>query len=679
MMIGFYSRLALEGMKKNHKLYVPYLMTCGLMVAMFYIICYLSESPVIRYVKGADTVSLVLGLGMFVIAVFAAIFLFYTHSFLIRRRNREFGLYNILGMSKGNISVILIWETVLTALISLATGLFTGILLSKLAELCIINLVQGEVTYQFTLNPHAALRTCWIFCTIFLVILLFSFGKVQLSKPLNLLKAELVGEKPPRANWVLALIGAVMLGGAYYLALSIKEPISAMILFFAAVLLVIVATYLLFIAGSTTLCKLLQKNRSYYYKSNHFVSVSSMTYRMKRNGAGLASICILLTMVLVMLSSTSCLYFGGNAAMDEMYAYDMYTTFVLPNGEPLSEEQQAWMEQTVRSAAGDRLKGADGYRCSSIAGLLKKDGMLEPDPAEIDQVKVKNYDNVRMLLVIPLEDYNRAAKENRTLKPGETMLYTSGKAYPYKTLTIGDGNPMTITTQLSSIPNALLQPGMKVSTCLYLIVPNYDEVLQPFYEQVNSFGVHSMDQIWQYCFDLDGDVDDQIEVRKVIEEALSENEELNDAILSYSINSCGEAKLDFLAMYGSLFFLGVLLSIVFIVAAVLIIYYKQISEGYEDQKRFAIMQNVGMTKTEIRRSINSQVLTVFFAPLAMSVLHLCFAFPMIWRILVLLGVSDLKRLILVNVAVCVALGAFYAAVYRITSNVYYGIVSGIKE
>ena len=314
-MRGLYRRLAWSGIAKHRKFYLPYLLTCIAMITMYSIIAFLPDTEFLLSFRGSELMQTILMLGTFVIAVFALIFLFYTNSFLIRRRKREFGLYNILGMGKRHLACVVIWEAVFLAGISLAAGLLLGILLSKTAELGMVRLVAAQTDYRLRIEVPAIRETLAVFGVIHLLILLNSLRQIHLTNPLELLRSESAGEKPPKANWVLALLGAVLLGGAYALAVSIEEPVSALLWFFVAVIMVILGTYLLFIAGSVALCRLLQKNKRYYYKTNHFVSVSSMLYRMKRNGAGLASICILCTMVLVMVSSTVCLYIGAEDSL----------------------------------------------------------------------------------------------------------------------------------------------------------------------------------------------------------------------------------------------------------------------------------------------------------------------------------------------------------------------------
>lgn len=289
---GFYLKLGFEGIRKNKQLYTPYLLSCTLMVLMFYMLSALGENPYLGSLRGGRTTQSVLQLGSFVMIIFSALLLFYSNSFMIRRRHREFGLYNVLGMSKRHIGRILLWESFLSGFFSLASGLIGGILFSKLFELGLLYLLKEQINYSITVSVTSLVGTVlyfgFVFCLLF-IRSLFTLGRL---KPTELLKAEKVGEKPPKANWVLAIIGALILSAAYFIAIIAPDPITALALFFLAVILVIIATYLLFISGSVSLCRFLQNRKGYYYKSNHFISVSSMAYRMKRNGAGLGSICI---------------------------------------------------------------------------------------------------------------------------------------------------------------------------------------------------------------------------------------------------------------------------------------------------------------------------------------------------------------------------------------------------
>ena len=323
MRFGFYLKLALSGIRNNKKTYVPYILTGIGMVMMYYIVAFLSCSSSVTSMHGGGVVREFLSLGSNVIALFALILLFYTNSFLMKRRKKEFGLYNILGMGKNNLSRVFIWETLIISAVSIIGGLGCGILFSKAVELLIGRMLGSNVSFRFEILQRPISKAFIIFAVIFILILINSLRQIYFSKPIELIHSESVGEKPPKGNWFIALIGAGLLFAAYYISVTISDPVSAVVLFFVAVLMVIIATYLLFIAGSVVFCRLLQKNKAYYYKTNHFISISSLVYRMKRNGAGLASICILSTMVLVMISSTFCLYIGGEENLRNRYPIDI--------------------------------------------------------------------------------------------------------------------------------------------------------------------------------------------------------------------------------------------------------------------------------------------------------------------------------------------------------------------
>lgn len=677
-MRGLYRRLAWSGIAKNRKFYLPYLLTCIGMTTMYYIIAFLTDNEILLSFRGGEIMQTILMLGTFVIAVFALIFLFYTNSFLIRRRKREFGLYNILGMGKRHLACVVIWEAVFLAGISLAAGLLLGILLSKTAELGMVRLVAAQTDYRLRIEVPAIRETLAVFGVIHLLILLNSLRQIHLTNPLELLRSESAGEKPPKANWVLALLGAVLLGGAYALAVSIEEPISALLWFFVAVIMVILGTYLLFIAGSVALCRLLQKNKRYYYKTNHFVSVSSMLYRMKRNGAGLASICILCTMVLVMVSSTVCLYIGAEDSLVARYPRSL--VFRARMGGLGAQEAEA--AQTVRDFALAQAEQS-GQTASNLLDYRLAEGSVYFRGSEADLAGTVPYDSASTpweLRIVPLEDYNRVMGQNVALAPNQALLYTTQVAdYDQDVVALQSGITLTIADRVDSfLPTG--DDVANVSPVMYLFVPNFEEVVSPLLPLTNREGSFLMDMNWYFGFDLDGSDQAQIALFSDISAGL-ESLDLSVGGDSYFTVRC-ECRADqregFFSLYGGLFFLGILLGIVFLFAAVLMIYYKQISEGYEDQARFDIMQRVGMTRREIRRSINSQILTVFFLPLLTAGVHLAFAFPLIYKMLILFGVMDLHLLILTTASCYLVFAVLYTAVYRITSGAYYGIVSGAR-
>ncbi|HIS05256.1 MAG TPA: ABC transporter permease [Candidatus Fimenecus stercoravium] len=670
---GLYTKLAWTGIQKNRKLYLPYMLTCIGMVMMCYIVSFLKYSPVFGSLPGGDTVQAFLNMGFGVMCVFSLLFLFYTNSFLIRRRKKEFGLYNILGMGKKNLALVLGIETLLIALITLAAGLFCGILFSKLAELGIVKILGGTADFSFHIDLQSIRDTLLLFVVIYTLLYLNTLRQLHLTNPIELLHSENAGEKPPKGNALVAIFGAVLLIAAYVLAVSIEDPIAAMIWFFVAVIMVIIATYLLFISGSVTICRLLQKNKKYYYKTNHFISVSSMRYRMKRNGAGLASICILCTMVLVMVSSTVCLYIGKEDSLRMRYPrnYNLNVSVEsldMLHGEPVRQSLDAL--DSICENHGYAPTNVLSYPTAAFAGLIQNDRILLEVPESVNQLM--DIENLWQFFIISLEDYNRLMGASETLAEDEVMVYvTKDQTYDAPTLTIGTGEPLQVKKQAESfVDNGV--DAMQVIASLYIIVPDFDAAVAAFSEQQTPAELNYI-----YAFDLSCSDDAQIALQQEMDAALSEIETQAGEGSGFNLLLEGVAseRSFFYGMYGGLFFLGILLGIVFIFAAVLIIYYKQVSEGYEDQSRFEIMQKVGMTGREIRRSINSQVLTVFFLPLIMAGVHLGFAFPLIRKLLLIFSLTNFKLLILVTVCCYLIFALFYVLVYRATSRAYYSIVS----
>ena len=676
-----YARLAWTGMRKNRRLYLPYLLSCAGMVLMFYILMGLSGSPVLEHMSGGGSSAIILRLGTVVIAVFALIFLFYTHSFLIRRREREFGLYNVLGMGKGNIARILLWETVITYGLTTGTGLLLGMVLYKLAELGMVRLLQVPVTYTLTVSVSSLLAAAALFAAIHTLILLNGLRQLHGVSAVGLLRSESVGEKPPKAQWVLTAAGMVLLGAAYALAVSIKEPLAALTWFFAAVLMVIAATYLLFISGSVTLCRGLQRNKKYYYRPQHFVSVSSMAYRMKRNGAGLASVCILATMVLVMISSTTCLYVGQEDAVNARYPRDMDVAVYGRSDHPLDEAEAEQLRQGVESTVfnfGGQASNVATYREISVSGL--------PDGGDLRLgnagASAADSTHVIHIYFVPLEEYNAVTGQSLTLEDGQVYVAALRTEFHSDTLSIDGG--MTRHVMKREIPALVGAAVADITPSLTVVVPDFEQFVPELQSYLtNKYGWYPT-ATWHYAFDTDLPENQQGNI-----DGTTPN--LEDALNGYlagvssdwgvgvSVGSKAANRADFYGTYGGLFFLGIMLSIVFIFAAVAILYYKQLSEGYEDQSRFDIMQKVGMTKQDIRRSINSQLLTVFYLPLVLAGVHLCFAFPFIHKLLILFNLDN-RGLLIGTTAVSFAVFAvLYAIVYKLTGNTYYRIVAEDTE
>ncbi len=676
MRINVYPKLAWEGIRKNKRLYVPYIAMGALMVMMFYLLRFLQDSPVIGVMRGAVTLSTVLPMGYAVIAIFSIIFLFYTNSFLIRQRYREFGLYNILGMNKQNVCMIMVWESIFVGSIAIVTGLAAGILLSKGAELVLFNLVHMDISFDLRISAVSVFYTITGYIIIYLILLLNSVIKVWFAKPLDLLKSNKVGEKMPKRTWVYAAVGMVLLGAAYYLAVSIKEPLTALMYFFLAVIMVIIGTYALFMAGSVVLCRILQKNKRYYYQPNHFISVSSMMYRMKRNGAGLASICILLTMVLVMLSSTTSLYFGIEDSLVGRYPHSVNVVVGFSDVEDLNSENLKKLYEAVRENSPE-VKETDCYTMGGTSGLFSDQG-INLDVTSVD-VSINDYEQVGTLQVMSLEEYNRLCDADETLNADECLLYANRITYDSDTFTIVDGASYKVKKMLDNcVKDGDLDSMMNPS--MIMVVPDFEECLKT----VSDFRTRTEGTVmalrWKCGYDVES-TEQETKEAEAIEESLARLSETKsvDGLIFYSVDSREDNRESFYDLNGSLFFLGIVLSTVFLLAAVMIIYYKQLSEGYEDYARYEIMQKVGMTRQDIRKSINSQMLTVFVSPLLMAGLHLCFAFPFLWKIMMMFGLNNRTLIIAITVICYIIFGIFYVVVYKITSNLYFYIVSGNKR
>lgn len=670
---GFYPKLAVDGIRKNKRMYLPYILTCIGMVMMYYIIVFLQTSETIALLPGSGTVQGMLKMGSDVIAVFAGCFLFYTNSFLLRRRKKEFGLYNLLGMGKRHIVVVLFCETWIVYLISVAAGLFGGIAFSKLAELGLVNVMRGQAAYSFSLSGKALVQSVEVFGVIFLILFLNALRQIRFSTALSLLRSENVGEKPPKANWFLGIAAIVILAAAYTIAVKIQDPISALLVFFAAVVLVIVGTYLLLISGSVMLCRILQKNKKYYYRADHFVSVSSMAYRMKRNGASLASVCILATMVLVMISSTASLYFGTEEILDRRYPRDINLDFRITaeDARDLTEKVDGLRRQIGEAAetSGVRQSEIQEYRQMSVAGLVTQNGAVETDQERAEDLMMLGlYGSVYQFDLIPLEDYNALTGANETLRSGECLVSGDKELFENGRLSFIGGRDLKIKKRIS-YESAL---SIQVIT---VVVPDLADAVATAQELMERCGEPTV-LSWGYNFNTDIPKEEQYAFCRKIDETVGTGETAKAfGLVSYYSFARVNEETNQYAFSASFLYLGIVLSIVFVFAAVLIIYYKQISEGYEDQARFEIMRKVGMTKREIRKSINSQLLTVFSLPVLLAGVHLAFAFPIIQKLLLLFSLSHAELFAATTIGCFAVFAVCYGIVYRLTSNAYYRIVT----
>ena len=480
---GFYPKLAADGIRKNKRLYLPFILTCIGMVAMEYIITFLGLSKAILQLPGGETIRVVMRLGSFVIAIFAVIFLFYTNSFLLRRRKKEFGLFNILGMGKNNIAVILLWECLIILGISLVCGLFFGIALSKLAEIGLFFIMNGSADYSFSIDFSGVLMTVGIFALIFVLLYFNALIRVKHSSAVDLIKSENSGEKAPKANWLLGVLGVILLGAAYYLAVSIDNPIEALVWFFVAVVMVIVATYLLMISGSVLFCRLLQKNKDYYYRSNHFVSVSSMVYRMKRNGAGLASICVLATMVLVMISSSSCLYFGAEDSLASRYPREICVTATVEEPEQLDESNISIIRDYLNKNSvefGAKPSNINQAPYAYVSALPVGTDMVCDHNS--NKIGIYSYNDIRDIWFFDVDFYNENTGDNLQLAPGEVMLLTYRCSYDENVISFNDGKNFSVRELKEGRLHVIGEQEANMVPSITVILPKLSDIESSFPE-----------------------------------------------------------------------------------------------------------------------------------------------------------------------------------------------------
>lgn len=673
-----YPKLAWQGIRKNAEMYLPYLLMGILMVGVSYIMNYLTRPALMGALSMGGTTLMVLQMGKIVISVFSVIFLYYCNSFLIRRRMKEFGLYNILGMGKGNIARVMLWETLLTALLVFAGGLLLGLSLSRLVEMALINLLHADYTVPMELfYPNGVTWVLLLFGGIYVLILLANLLRMRLSNPVALLKSENTGEKPPKANWFFGLVGLLILLSAYYVAAVSQSPLEALIFFFIAVLMVIVATYLLFVSGSVTLCRMLRRNKRYYYQTRHFISVSAMAYRMKRNGAGMATICILCTMVLVILTSTVCLNGGTDSMVDAICPQDVNLTIGLEarNGEENWKRLDAMQQMAldVTEEMGLTPENITSQRALVATGKVQNGdyGII----TDADSLKA----NVLELTVYPLSVYEQATGETVTLADRE-LLYASFKTNEaFSSMSFYGSAPYRMIHAEKELPKRLLSADYRSAWGCLVVFTNDAEAFRSEITALvgeKSGEAMMMDRLSLH-FDLDSeaDTDTQEKLAKTLRsEAIKSTGKDFYGMSSLSVDTRSLCRRDYLSLFGGLFFLGMILGPLFSIAAVLIMYYKQICEGYEDAERFAVMRKVGLTDAEIRRSVNSQVLTVFFAPLLMAGVHMMFAMPMIRLILGAFGLHNDSLFYGIGIGSYVVFAVIYAMMYLLTSRRYYRIV-----
>lgn len=653
----FYPRLALSNIRKNAKVYLPYLLTSTFTVMMCYVIHSLAVNQSLR--ETSSTAPAVLMLGTWVVIIFSVIFLFYVNSFLIKRRKKEIALYNILGMEKKHVMIMMAYETIFTTLISLILGILFGALFSKLMFLLLVNLSQIQTAIIFEIPQSTIFLTLTVYGIIFFAAYLFNVIQIKLANPIELLRGGEHGEREPKTKWLFTLVGILTLGGGYYLAQTIEDPMDALTLFFVAVVLVIIGTYCLFTAGSIVILKMLKKNKRFYYQTRHFTSVSQMIYRMKQNAVGLASICVLCTCILVMISSTVTLYLGVKDTVQIMQEEDFLAKiFTLSEGQLPSRKELDELHAKIE----DGLKAKDIETSAFVMRSVYEVAYNVKDNEYVTGEGSSGRD-FKSFSAMTLEEYNRAYHKNETLKDDEVLVHSNFEKLA-KQMKI---NGKTVQVKSEVHDQYFLETELSENSQLTGIVfkdeKTLKDVLFTLEDQVRPNEYISIDY---------QDKSDMKEADNIVPNIINDLQNTGE----YSVYTSSQYSMEkmFNDSYGSLFFLGLFLGLLFLMAAILIMYYKQLSEGYEDQKRFEIMQNVGMSKKEVKQTIRSQVLIFFFLPLVVAVIHMAFAFKMIMKMFGYLIASGEGLFITCTIISVIILAIIYSIVYFLTAKTYYKIV-----
>lgn len=650
-----YLRLALTNIRKNGRFYVPFLLTGIAAVAMFFI---LLSTGLTQTLPGGQSMLVLMHFGVIIIGLFSAVFLYYTNSFLIRRRKRELGLYNVLGMEKRHIARVLRRETLVIALICIAGGIGTGIVLDRLMFLVLLNLTHMDVSIRYELQPAAIVATAAVFAVIFLLILLANLLQIRKAKPVELLHSANAGEREPKVKWPLVVIGVLSLGSGYYLSITTTNALQALGMFFVAVLLVILGTYCLFVAGSIAILKLLKRRSHYYYQARHFVSVSGMLYRMKQNAVGLANICILSTMVLVTVSTTASLYGGMQDMLDARYPADIVIAVDRPTAETEAAVEQLAQETFVEE--GRAAAQVQRYESLTVSYSQTNEGFVCDGQTT----------NMAYVEFFTPQSFEALTGRKLQLQDNEVAAYVHSGRLPERfTIT---GEEYTVAEYLPDRPVKDELSGYVAN--IYYMVVSSDAVLDRIdAAQRAVYGERIACPKFYAGYNLDG-TDEQI---IACSQAVADR--LKDGTDAFTLDCRQSAAPSFYAMYGSFLFLGIFLGLLFMMATVLIIYYKQIIEGYDDRTRFEIMQKVGMDKRLIASSVRSQVLILFALPIAAAALHLVFAFPMLTRLLKCLNLQNV-RVFAIGTGVTLAVYVLiYVAVYILTARSYYSIVSRAEK
>lgn len=671
-----YLRLAWSNLKNSRQFYLPYVIAGMLSAMMFYTMCAIQGNDGLSKMRGGSSVQIVLYFGVVVVGVFVSIFLFYTNSFIMKRRKKELGVYNILGMEKIHVAKIMAWETVFSFLIAVGGGLITGIVFQKLLTMFLYRLTGLEAAIPFYISGWGCLHTAEMFGAIYVCILLYNLMQIRLSNPVELLHSGNIGEREPKTKIIQAVLGILCIVTGYYIAITTDNPVKAVSLFFVAVMLVIVGTYFLFNAGSIAFLKLLRKNKRYYYQTRHFTTVSCMIYRMKQNAVGLANICILSTMVLVVISMTVCMYAGIEDELKTQYPAELELIFYDPDGQQdaqtfnrMADEIERVIKENGRVITGKQ-KGS--YVGTAVAMTGNKITAL--DRSAMD------FSNMYVLEIMTKDGFEEYMQETIPDIPDGSVAVMMDSVYEQDTIVMGNTEYPVEQSMKFPIRDAVSE---FVGGSVILIVKD-ENALENMRKQLAAMETEAygeertVDLTYVMNFDMSGSGEEKIACANAVRERVSEwqNDETNPKTMRLDCNviSRAEGHIDYETSNGGLLFLGLFLGSMFLMITVLIIYYKQISEGYEDKERFAIMEKVGMSNEEVKATIRSQVRMVFFLPLATAACHLAAAYPMLKKLLALVSLYNGTLFAWCLAGTVLVFGLIYLAVFIITSKSYYKIV-----
>ena len=658
-----YFRFAVTNLKNNRQFYVPYILAGIVSVMMFYIMSTIQGSTGIASMRGAGTLSIVLTMGLVIVGICACIFLFYTNSFVMKRRKKELGVYNILGMEKRHIAKVMAWESIILYLLSVCGGLLIGIVFHKLAAMFLYKLTGVSESIPFYISGWGCIQTAELFGILYLLMLFYNFLQVRLANPIALLHGDSVGEREPKAKWFSAISGVICILAGYYLAVTVQEVIMAVNIFFVAVLLVIAGTYILFVSVSIAFLKILKGNKKYYYQTTHFITVSGMLYRMKRNAVGLANICVLSTMVLVIISTTVCLYAGLEDSLKNNFPAEisitLYRDFI-----PEVSERELLMEQLFAAGKEQNRKLTEVSEYADIVVVTHIEGN-----------KVERFDNTNdsynftemgMLYLMTRADYERFTGHSYEAIPQGSVMVTSPITFDEDSIVLfGTEYPVARKMDIpTDFPNKEIEGFLNPQQICYVIV-----------EDANALSPFLAESQVQYHIEIE--MDGTPEERKMYASAVREVLDAHRTEPGFQtriVTARAEQRDSYMEMNGGFLFLGLFLGSMFLMITVLIIYYKQISEGFEDRERFAIMIKVGMGRSMVKAAINTQVRTVFFLPIAVAVIHLVMAFPMLKIILYVFGLMNTTLFAGCLVATVAVFAVIYFVVFKLTSSSYYRIV-----